>query len=136
MPRILDELADAIEIVRGHQVPRRIVSSVDLCQQFGVPITPALWSSLGRELACPLPPLEKREDESWSFPQGWATVWDLADHIAGCRPGLEPPQGRTEKDWREAQIFVGVSACLVEALNVDPEQVVRSARLMGDLGAE
>jgi hypothetical protein len=136
MTRVLDELADAIEIVRGHQVPRRIVSSVELARQFDLPVTPSLWSELGRELACPLPPLERRPDGLWSFPLGWVTVWALADHLAGCRPNWEPPQGRTEKDWREAQVFVGVCACLVEALNVDPEQIVRSSRLQGDLGAE
>jgi hypothetical protein len=51
------------------------------------------------------------------------------------RTGWQPPPGATAADWREAQIFIGVRDCLVEALNVDLEEVVRPARLIADLGA-
>jgi hypothetical protein len=80
--------------------------------------------------------LQRRPEDLWSFPRGWTTVWDLADYLAERRPGWGAPTGRELPDWREAQIFVCVRACLVEALNVSPEEVVRSARLMADLGVE
>jgi hypothetical protein len=46
------------------------------------------------------------------------------------------PSPLQEATWREAQVFAGVRAVLVDALNVDPEEAVRTATLQGDLGAE
>jgi hypothetical protein len=134
MRRVLDELAEALSAIQGGP-SRRIAASVELRQQFGLPITPSCWRALEQQLNCPLPPLQRRTDGLWSYPRGWRTVWDLADYLAERRQGWQPPRGRTESDWREAQVFVGVRACLVEALNVDREEVVRTARLMADLGA-
>jgi hypothetical protein len=136
MKRVLDELADALSAAHGHPCPRRIAGTVGLPGQFGLPITPSRWAALEQRLACSLPPLQRRGDGLWSFPRGWTTVWDLADYLAERRPGWGFPSGRELADWREAQIFVCVRDLLVEALNVSPEQVVRSARLMEDLGAE
>jgi hypothetical protein len=136
MTRVLDELAEALAAVEEMRGPRRVVSYVELWQQFRLPITPSRWAALARELACPLPPLVRRSDGLWAFPRGWTTVWDVAGHLAATCPRWEPPRHREAVDWQEAQVFVGVRACLVEALNVAPEQVVRPARLMADLGAE
>ena len=38
--------------------------------------------------------------------------------------------------WTEEEIFQAVADCLVDALGVDRDEVVRSATLVGDLGAE
>jgi hypothetical protein len=140
MRRALDELAEALSAAQGGDCwtsgPRRIAASVELRQQFGLPITPSRWSALQRALACPLPPLERRRDGLWSFPRGWRTVWDLAAFLAGQCPDWQAPHGRALADWQEAQVFVAVRVCLIEALNVSADEVVRTARLMADLGAE
>jgi hypothetical protein len=136
MRRVLDELADALDAVQGRPRPRLVRASVELRHQFGLPITPSCWAELGHLLRCPLPPLGRRPDGVWSFPCGWTTVWDVAAYLAERCPDWEPPRGETSAVWREAQVFVRVRASLVEALNVSPEKVVRSARLIKDLGAE
>jgi hypothetical protein len=136
MSRVLDDLADGLNGAQGSPAPRRIAASVELRLQFGLPITPSRWVELERQLACPLPPLERRSDGLWSFPRGWTTVWDVADYLTEHRPGRQQPHGRAVADWREAQVFVGVRACLMEALCVPSGVVVRTARLMDDLGAE
>ena len=87
MSRALDELAAAIVAAQGGRPPRRVVTSVALRRQFGLPITPSRWAALERELGCPLPALEPRHAGLWSFPRGWMTVCDMADYLAGCRPG-------------------------------------------------
>jgi hypothetical protein len=116
-------------------VPRRLVSSLALRDQFSLPITPTRWTALAQELACPLPPLQRQPGKLWSFPQGW-TVRDLAHYLSVQRPELGPPGPCTEADWYAAQVFVGVRACVAEAGCLDEAQVVRSARLMADLGLE
>jgi len=136
MRRVLDELADVLSTAQGALVPRRISTSVELRHQFGLPITPARWAVLERQLSCALPPLERRIDGLWAFPNGWQTIWDLAAYLVESQRGWLAPRSRSVADWREAQVFVGVRACLVEALNMDPEQVVRPARLMADLGMD
>jgi hypothetical protein len=109
---------------------------VALPDQFHRPITPRLWAVLEKALACPLPPLECSSG-GLSFPHGWTTVWDVAAYLAEQRPGWEAPSsGEGVDNWREAQVFAGVRGCLIEALNVPVEAVVRSARLTADLGAE
>jgi hypothetical protein len=136
MNRVLDELAAALHDAQAMPWrPRRVSASVELRHQFGLPITPSRWAELGRSFGCPLPPLERSPVGLWDFPHGWTTVWDLAGHVATHRPQWAPPVDRTVKEWREAQIFAGVRAALVEALNVDEEDVVRPARLVDDLGA-
>ena len=136
MKQTLDELAEALHAAQGQPVPRRVVGLLELRQQFGLPITPTRWAELGRRLPCALPPLERRPDGLWSFPRGWRTVGDLAAYISERSPGWLAPHRTSAAEWREAQVFAGVRACLVEALNVSPEEVVRGARLTADLGAE
>jgi hypothetical protein len=62
------------------------------------------------------------------------TIADLAAYVAVAHPGWHVPDSCWEAHWREAQVFAGVRACLVEAANVDPDEVVRPARLQQDLG--
>ena len=129
--RVLDEMAESLYIARGRPWPRSPVRSVALADQVIAPIDAPLWRSIGRRLRCELPPLRHG-----NLPAGFRTVWDLADWVAWQRPGLEPPRERTAEAWADAQVFVVVRETLVEALNVEPREVVRSARLMHDLGAE
>ena len=136
MKRVLDELADALSAAQWDFRPRRIAASVELRRQFGLPITPSRWAVLEQLLTCPLPPLERRRRGLWTFPHDWTTVWDVAAYLAERRPNWQPPHGRAPVEWQEAQVFVGVRTCLVESLNVSPEEVVRSARLQADLGAD
>jgi hypothetical protein len=136
MPRVLDELAEAFHRGRGGPVPRVVVTSTALADQFGGPVTPARWVALRRRLWCLLPPLEGSAKTGWSVPAECATVWDLADHVAADRPEWQPPAERTARAWREAQIFIGVRAVLVEAGNLDPEKIERPARLTDDLRLE
>lgn len=91
---------------------------------------------MAQQLNCPLPPLERGAGELWIFPRGWTTVWDLADHVCRYRATKESPSRRVPDEWYEAQVFIGVRRCLIEALNVPRDRVVRSARLTEDLGAE
>jgi len=134
MVRALDDVAAALGLVRSSFHAGLIVRSIRLADQFGLPVTSHHWKHLGRRLGCDLPPLEPERPGVWRFPYGWETVRDLADHVASERPGCEPPATCTEGDWREAQVFVRVRQVLVDALNVDNEAVVRSARLVADLG--
>lgn len=127
--RVLDEIAQAVEQARGRRWrPARTVALADL---FPGAVDEPLWRALARRLRCELPPLWRGR-----LPPGIETVWDLADWVAWQRPGLEPPTERTADAWAEAQVFIVVRETLVEALNVEPREVVRSARLMYDLGAE
>lgn len=79
--------------------------------------------------------METGPDGRWSFPNGWLTVWDLADYLA-ARSYLEPPGDYSARAWREAQIFIGVRAVLADVACIHPEEVVRPARLAADLGLE
>jgi hypothetical protein len=135
MIRALDELAEALHLTNGAPRPRRVAASVTLWDQFGQPITPKRWAALEGKLACPLPALESRGDGLWSFPSGWRTVWDLAAHLLEQRPSWHLPSQLTLADWQNAQVFAGVRSTLVEALNVDAEDIHRPSRLQADLGA-
>jgi hypothetical protein len=136
MKRVLDELADGLHAMRPTGLPRVIIDRVELGRQFKLPITPRAWHTLAGRLACILPSLQSRRSGLWSFPNRCNTVWDLARFVADQHTDWETPPRMSVSDWREAQVFAGVRACLVDALNVDSEEVVRSARLQADLGAE
>lgn len=136
MRRTLDDLAEAFHAANGPRYPRRVARSDELFRQFGLPITPSRWAELERHLGCVLPPLERCRDGLWSFPRRWETVWDLARYLNDVCPDWQPPPAACAADWLEAQVFIGIRETLVEALNVDKERVVRSARLMADLGAQ
>jgi hypothetical protein len=132
--RVLDEVADAVRIARGG-ITAPVKEAVALEEILGGPITRAQCAALQRHLDCPVP--------LWEFDQGhWfqndtiVTVWDVVDHVARHHPDWELPAERTPAAWREAQVFVGVRKGLVEALSLDPNEVVRSARVMRDLHFE
>ncbi len=129
--RVLDELAAAFHALGGKWGQRHVQSSLDLSAQFS--LSPDAWRRLGKAVGCVLPPLV-RHDEQWVFPDGWSSVHQLALYVAQRRDWL-PPADYSVAEWREAQVFAGVRDVLMEALNVDREQVVRKARLMADLGA-
>ena len=63
-------------------------------------------------------------------------MWDLAAHVGRCRPDWEPPGAATPAAWRDARVFAGVRAVLIESGNLDPADVTRPARLMADLWLE
>src|SRR5262245_65634852 len=134
MRRVLDELADAFDMHDRRKRPKRVVASTQLVDQFELPVSPSLWQRLVRALRRSLPPL-KPDGENWAFPYGWTSVWDLAEHLAQAWPDLEPPHEQTVAEAHEARVYARVRYCLSEALNVDPEEVVRSARLVQDLDA-
>lgn len=136
MTRTLDELAAALRAVRSSFHTGPVVRTVRLARQFGLPVAPDTWGQLARRLGCALPPLAGDRAWGWGFPHGWQTVRDLAEYVAGQKSGWEPPGACSEADWREAQVFAGVRAQLVEALNLDPDEVTRQARLMADLRVE
>jgi acyl carrier protein len=132
--RVLDEMADAFHRirVRGGCGRREVISSDRLEDQFGSPVAPEHWASLERRLDCLLPPLEFDQGPGW-LPRGLITVWDLAAYISAHGPFWAAPRELTTSAWREAQIFAGVREVLVEAGNLDPEQITRPARLVADL---
>jgi hypothetical protein len=136
MKNVLDKLAEAICASCWRLKPRVVVARVELRHQFGLPITPTRWQALDVQLACSLSPLEKAAGGLWRFPRNCNTIWDLAALVANQHPDWKSTSRNEADEWREAQIFVRVSACLVEALNVDSEKVTRTARLQADLGAE
>lgn len=124
----LDTLAAALHQVRGRPRPRRIVNSIKLYVQFPGDFTNHDWLRLQEELDVLLPPLE-----GMMFPPPWETVFDLADFVASKRSELSPPTERTLTAWRKAQVFAGVRDCIVEQLNVKPEEVWREASFVKDL---
>ena len=132
--RALDEVAAAVQVTRRRGLPP-VLSAVGLEEQFGGPLTPRQWAAIRDRLSCSLPPLVFVQGH-WFLPDGFLTVWDLADRAAAVNAEWEPPQARTEAVWREAQIFVRVRRSLAEAGSLDEEVVVRSARLKRDLGLE
>jgi hypothetical protein len=130
--RVLDEVAEAIRRARGwRQGP--VFTPSELEQQFDHPITPREWTAIGKHLGCWLPPLEFVQGH-WFLPDGFETIWDLVDSASRSHPEWERATERTEAAWREAQIFVVVRVCLVDAGSLDPRDVVRTARLTRDLG--
>jgi hypothetical protein len=136
MGRPLDDLAEALHAANGPRRQRLVVCSDQLFRQFGLPITPSRWAECARQLRCVLPPLSRSPYGLWSFPCGWETVWDLTHYLSETHPGWQSPEAASVADWVEAQVFVGVRETLMEALNVDKSRVMRSARLVADLGAE
>lgn len=134
--RVLDEIAEALWILHGRPQPQPIVDSVALEDQFPTGLDDDMWCWLQLRLEVVLPPLEFVGDEVCYFPEGMQTIWDLANYVVWYRPDWEPPREFTFVAWREAQVFAGVRNILCDALSVKADDVVRSARLMGDLGAE
>ena len=87
------------------------------------------------DCACSLPPLEWDQGLARP-PRNWSTIWDLAAYLRLRFPDWQSPVLQTLEEWREAQIFAGVRAVLVEVGNLNPDQVVRDSRLQADLGLE
>lgn len=133
--RVLDEVAAAINLARDESTPRPLVSAFGLEDQFAYTLHPHGWAALQRYLGCELPPLVFAQGH-WLFPEGYETIWDLVEVAADAHPDWDPPEERTVAAWRNAQVFAGVRDVMVDALNVDPEQVTRMVRLKRDLGAE
>jgi acyl carrier protein len=129
--RILDEVAAAIRLARGGRtLPLR--SSVMLVEQFDGPVTVSQWDLIHHHLDCPLPQLEFVRGQ-WFRTDSLQTVWDLVAHVARYHPDWELPTELTSAAWRNAQIFAGVRAVMVERLSMPPEQVTRSTRFLEDL---
>jgi hypothetical protein len=126
--RALDEVAEAIRRAHGRRRRPAVVSGFGLEEHFDGAVAPEEWNAIREHLACPLPPLEFFQGY-WFLPAGFKTIWDLVEHALDAHPELEPPTARTVAAWREAQIFAGVKIVMIEALGVDPEAVVRSARI-------
>jgi hypothetical protein len=133
--RVLDELADAFHAARNRSLPRPVVSSIGLEDQFECPVTANRWAAAELGLGCQLPPLNFNQGHWW-LPNGLVTIWDLAAHIARCRPDWEPPAVFTPAAWWDAQLFAGVREVLVVVGNLDLDDVVRTARLRADLRLE
>jgi hypothetical protein len=130
--RVLDEVAEATRRARGPG-RRPVLTPFGLEEQFDRPLTPREWNPLRRHLACRLPPLAFAQGH-WFLPAGLETIWDLVDRAAPFHPDWEPPGERTEAAWQEAQIFAGVKIALVDGYGIPPHLVVRSARVVEDLG--
>jgi hypothetical protein len=133
--RVLDEVADAIQIARNH-LPQPVLLSVKLEDQFGGydRIAPR-WRCLQRKLACPLPPLIFDQGHWW-LPDEFATIWDLCKYVGLHHPEWELPVKETPAAWRNAQIFAVVRRELVDSCNLYLRDVVRIARLQKDLRLE
>jgi hypothetical protein len=133
--RILDEVADAVQIAHKRR-PRPVLLSVKLEDQFdGLAVMAANWQRMERHLACTLPPLEFDQGHWW-LPDGLVTIWDLCKCVASQHVDWEQPDEKTSAAWKNAQIFARVRHTLVEVGNLYPEQVVREARLQRDLRLE
>lgn len=131
---ILDEVADAITQYRTECVrPRLPIRSRDLSKQFQLPITPGVWTEIGNDLQCPLPPLTRTADGWWMFPNGWTQIDDVVKYVSQNKPGMASPQRIDEAAWADAQVFVRVRRCFMYHLGVEKEVVHRSARLIEDL---
>ncbi|MDA0835790.1 MAG: hypothetical protein O2955_15115 [Planctomycetota bacterium] len=133
---VLDEIAEVLWMLHGRHQPQPINSSVAFEDQFPMGLDIDMWRCLERHLEVILPPLELDEVGHCYLPEGLVTIWDFANYVAWYRPDWDPPCQFTFVAWREAQIFAGVRHMLCDALSVEADEVVRSARLMGDLGAE
>jgi hypothetical protein len=128
--RVLDEVADAVRIARGGYA-HPVTSSIVLEELFGGSPTPRQWAAMQKHLGCPL--VEFDQGHWFPLRDDFLTVWELVAYVAEYRPDWEPPREPTTAAWRNAQIFAGVRAVLVDAGNLDPEQVVREARFVRDL---
>ncbi|HEX4608969.1 MAG TPA: hypothetical protein VH092_12250 [Urbifossiella sp.] len=133
--RVLDELADALQTARGWRLPRPVRASVRLEEVLGTLVTGDRWAAAAKRLGCPFPPVTFDQGH-WLLPDGLETVWDLADHVARHHPDWAPPAARSPEEWREAQILAGVREVLVDAGNLDPDEITRPSRLRKDLNLE
>jgi hypothetical protein len=130
--RVLDEVADAIQIARNRR-PQPVLLSVGLEDQFeGLAMMAARWGRVQRQLACPLP-LLVFDQGHWWLPDDLLTIWDLCNRVALHHPEWELPKEETSAAWRNAQIFAVVRQALVDAGNLNPSDVVRTALLQKDL---
>jgi hypothetical protein len=123
--RVLDEVAAAINLAR--YLP--LVSEVGLEELFRGPLAPKQWATIQHHLDCGLPPLVFVHGH-WFLPDGFETIWDLADYVADAHPDWDPPEEYSVAEWRNAQIFVRVRVTLVECYSVQPEDVTRDTRLI------
>ena len=84
-----------------------------------------------------LPPSERfiagAGDLGFPVPIVFAWAAALSEFVAAHHPDWERPAERTQGAWRNAQVFAGVRSVLVDAGNLDPNDVVRPARLVPDL---
>lgn len=133
--RVLDELAEALHVLNGKPGERQVATSLRLNEQFAQPIRPEAWGRLERSLGCTLPAL-KPAGEDWEFPEEWTSVADLATYVSRCRTDWVAPSRVTLFDWREAQIFAGVSRIVSEQLSIPLEEISRSDRFVEDLHAD
>ena len=133
--RVLDEVAEAVQLARGGRRPRPVRAGERLDELIGAAATADRWAAAARHLGCPLPPVAFVQGH-WFLPDDFETVWDVADHVARHRPDWEPPAERTAAAWREAQVFAGVREVLADAGNLEPTEVTRGARIRTDLGLE
>src|SRR5262249_15872029 len=127
--RALDEVAEAIRRAHGHRWRLAVLASFLLEDHFGGTLVPEEWAIVQDHLACSLPPLNFVQGH-WFLPDGFTPSWDLGEPPLDAPPRREPPTARTVETWREAQIFAGVKIVMIDALDVDPEAVVRSARII------
>jgi hypothetical protein len=127
--RVLDEVADAIRIARGG-LTHPVTSSILLEHLFGGPVTWRHYAAMQKHLGCPLLEFDQGH---WFEIREFSTVWELVEFVAAHHPDWEQPAERTPAAWRNAQVFAGVRCVLVDAGNLDPNDVVRPARLLPDL---
>jgi hypothetical protein len=127
--RVLDEVADAIRIARGG-IAHPIRSSVVLEDLFGGPVATGQYAAMQKHLGCPLLEFDQGH---WFAITDFLTVWELVAYIAVHHPDWELPRAPTVAAWRNAQVFAGVRAVLMDAGNLDPNEVVREARFVRDL---
>jgi hypothetical protein len=132
--RVLDEVADAIQIARNRR-PQPVLLSVKLEDQFGGPVMATHWARMQRQLGCRLPPMTLDQGHWWLL-DDLLTIWDLCKYVASHHPEWELPVEETPAAWKNAQIFAVVRRELVDCCNLYPRDVVRTARLQKDLHME
>src|SRR5688572_3433615 len=113
--RVLDELADAFRSARRHE-GRAVRSSVRIHEQFEYPVTAARWAAVERHLGCPAAATVLRAGPLVATGRVGNGVGSGRDR----RAESEPPAERTVEACKEAQIFAGVQAVLVDAGSLEP----------------
>jgi hypothetical protein len=83
--RVLDEVAEAVQLARGGRLPRPVRAGERLDDLIGAVVTGERWAAAERHLGCPLPPVAFVQGH-WFLPDEFETVWDVADHVARHRP--------------------------------------------------
>lgn len=134
--RALDEVAEAFHKRKRLQKQRRPIETRDLNHQFELPITPSEWRKIEQALHCELPPLERRTDGLWSFPNGWRSIDDVVQYVSDRHPDWVRPNELSDSAWFEAQIFVRVRACLLNTFAVEKTEIARSSSFINDLGLD